>query len=279
MRPRQWLKNLLVLAAPLAAGQLLEADVATKTAIAFICFCAMSSAVYLLNDVADAEADRVHPVKSKRPIAAGELTATTALMIAGLLAVLAVGGAWLVRPSLGILLLTYGLLQLAYTLRLKHEPVLDLAVVTTGFVLRAVSGGVAAQLAISDLFLLVAGFGSLFMVAGKRYSELHTLGSEAGTRRSLVRYTDTYLRFVWSIAASVTVVGYALWAFEQGDADLAAPWQSISIFPFTVAMLRYAVDIDKGMAAEPEDIVWADRGLQIIAVIWLVLVALGVAGV
>jgi decaprenyl-phosphate phosphoribosyltransferase len=123
---------------------------------------------------------------------------------------------------------------------------------------------------------MVAGFGSLFMVAGKRYSELHTLGSEAGTRRSLVRYTDTYLRFVWSIAATSTALAYCLWAFEQVNGSV--PWQSLSIVPFVLGLLRYAVDIDAGKAAEPEDIILGDRGLQAIGVVWLVLVCLGVLG-
>ena len=120
-----------------------------------------------------------------------------------------------------------------YSCWLKHEPVLDLAMVTGGFLMRAVAGGLAAGLPISDWFLLVAGFGSLFMVAGKRYSELHTLGSEAGTRRSLVRYTDTYLRFVWSIAAAATITAYCLWAFENAG-DSRCRGTRCSIVPFVV---------------------------------------------
>jgi decaprenyl-phosphate phosphoribosyltransferase len=143
--------------------------------------------------------------------------------------------------------------------------------------MRAVSGGLAASLPLSDFFLMVAGFGSLFMVAGKRYSELHTLGSEAGTRRSLIRYTDTYLRFVWSIAATSTALAYCLWAFEQSR-GAGVPWQSISIVPFVLGLLRYAVDIDAGEAAEPEDIILGDRGLQAIGLVWFVLVVLGVLG-
>ncbi len=278
MRPRQWVKNVLVLAAPLAAGEVLTADVALATALAFVAFCLASSSVYLVNDVCDREADRLHPVKRNRPIAADEVSApfalTLAVVLAGAGTVMSLAHRW----QLGVLVAAYVVLQVAYSLWLKHEPVLDLAIVTSGFVMRAVAGGLAAGLAISDWFLLVAGFGALFVVAGKRYSELHVLGSESGTRRSLVRYTSTYLRFVWSIAASVTLVGYSLWAFEQ-TARSGASWEAISIFPFAVAMLRYAVDIDAGMAAEPEDILWADHGLQVVGLVWLTLVCLGVAHV
>jgi decaprenyl-phosphate phosphoribosyltransferase len=276
LRPRQWTKNLLVAAAPLAAGRLLDAPVWWQTLVAFVAFCALSGAVYLVNDVVDVESDRAHPRKRTRPIAAGQVSVRTALVVASLLGLAAIAAGTAVDPDLGVLLLTYAVLQITYSLWLKHEPVLDLAVVSVGFLMRAVSGGLAAGLPLSDFFLMVAGFGSLFMVAGKRYSELHTLGNEAGTRRSLIRYTDSYLRFVWGIAATSTALAYCLWAFEQDGEGV--PWQSISIVPFVLGLLRYAVDIDVGRASEPEDIILGDRGLQAIGLVWFVLVCLGVLG-
>src|SRR6476646_9329262 len=275
MRPKQWTKNLLVVAAPLAAGQIAEPGVLGPTLVAFVAFCLASSAIYLVNDCADVEADRLHPRKRNRPVADGELSVPAALSIAGLLAVVSLVAGFLTTWQLGVLLVSYLLAQVLYSWRLKHEPVLDITLVTGGFLMRAVAGGLAAGLPISDWFLLVAGFGSLFIVAGKRYSELHTLGSEAGTRRSLVRYTDTYLRFVWSIAAAATITAYCLWAFENSG-DSRIPWHTFSIVPFVMGLLRYAVDIDAGEAAEPEDIIWGDRLLQGIAVVWLVLLSLGV---
>jgi decaprenyl-phosphate phosphoribosyltransferase len=222
------------------------------------------------------ESDRAHPRKRLRPVASGELGVRTALVTATVLGGAAIAAGTAVRWQLGALLLGYVVLQVAYSVWLKHEPVLDLAAVSVGFLLRAVAGGLAAGLPLSDYFLMVAGFGSLFMVAGKRYSELHTLGSEARTRRSLIRYTDSYLRFVWGIAATSTALAYCLWAFEQDGGGV--PWQSISIVPFVLGLLRYAVDIDLGQAAEPEDIILGDRGLQAIGVVWFVLVSLGVLG-
>ncbi len=275
MRPKQWTKNLLVVAAPLAAGDLGDPGVLGPTVLAFISFCAASSAIYLVNDCADVEADRLHPRKQHRPIAAGELSIRTALAIAALLFAISIAVAFAARPEFVVLVLVYIAVMVVYSLWLKHEPVLDLALVAGGFLMRAVAGGLAADIPISDWFLMVAGFGSLFIVAGKRYSELHTLGSEAGTRRSLVRYTDTYLRFVWSIAAAATITAYCLWAFENATED-GIPWHTLSILPFVVGLMRYAVDIDKGLAAEPEDIVWRDRVLQGIGVVWIVVLALGV---
>ncbi len=152
---------------------------------------------------------------------------------------------------------------------------LDISVVASGFLLRAVAGGLASGLPISEWFLLVAGFGSLFIVAGKRYSELQTLGSAGGTRRSLVRYTESYLRFIWGIAAGTTIMAYSLWAFEQPQVG-GVHWHALSIAPFVVGIMRYAVDVDAGRAGEPEDIIWRDRTLQVIGVVWLALVCIGV---
>jgi decaprenyl-phosphate phosphoribosyltransferase len=198
-----------------------------------------------------------------------------ALVAAGVLGVGALLVGWATDPGLAVLVAAYVVVQLLYAVWLKHEPVLDISVVAAGFLMRAVAGGIAADLPLSQWFLLVSGFGSLFIVAGKRYSELHTLGSEAGTRRSLVRYTDTYLRFVWSTAAGATVISYSLWAFEEVS-DTGVPWHTISIAPFLMGLLRYAVDVDAGTAAEPEDIVVRDRVLQLIGLTWLVTVCLGV---
>ncbi len=278
MRPRQWVKNLLVLAAPFAAGALTDPQVVRSTAVAFVAFCLASAAVYFVNDCVDAESDRLHPTKRSRPLASGELSRKQGLAAGAVLAVSALAVSLLATWSLTAVLVSYLVINLAYALWLKHQPVFDIAVVSFGFLLRAIAGGLAASLLISQWLLLVAGFGSLFIVSGKRYSELHTLGSDTGTRRSLVTYSPTYLRFVWSMAAAATVMSYSLWAFEVGGAT-SIPWHTISIAPFLLGMLRYAVDIDAGTAAEPEDIVWGDRVLQIVGVCWLAVVALGVLGV
>jgi len=275
VRPRQWVKNLLVVAAPLAAGEVSDRDVVAATLLALVSFCLAASAVYLVNDTADRAVDRLHPTKRLRPIASGALPVPVALAAAAVLAGLAVAVGWWADPQLAVLVAAYLALQVLYAFWLKHEPVLDISIVAAGFLMRAVAGGLAADLPLSQWFLLVSGFGSLFIVAGKRYSELHTLGGDAGTRRSLVRYTDSYLRFAWSTAAGATVISYSLWAFEQAP-DSGVPWHTISIAPFLIGLLRYAVDVDAGTAAEPEDIVFRDRVLQLIGVAWLVTVCLGV---
>ena len=278
MRPKQWVKNVLVFAAPVAAGAVLRPDVVTNSLLAFVAFCAVSSSVYLVNDVRDVESDRHHPTKRRRPIAAGELSPTVALVVAGVLLAVALAIAFGTSVLLGVVVAFYWVLQLVYSLFAKHAPIIDLAVVASGFLLRAVAGGVASGIPLSQWFLLVASFGSLFMVAGKRYSELVELGDAAGTRSSLARYTDTYLREVWSLSAAVMILSYSLWAFDQKGVLWGVPWAAISIAPFTLAVLRYAFQIDMGVAGEPEDVALGDHMLQAFAVLWAVPLAIAVFG-
>ena len=277
VRPRQWIKNVLVGAAPLAAGRLFEPGVLVDVALAFVAFCLVSSTVYLINDVRDVEEDRLHPRKRFRPIAAGELAPVTALVLAGILGVAGLALGYLIAPGLAIVLAVYVGLQVAYSIFFKHLPVVDLAMVAAGFLLRAIAGGVATGIPLSQWFLLVAAFGSLFMVAGKRYSEMKALGAAAGTRRSLDRYSESYLRFTWMLAAVMVVISYSLWAFEnRGGAPLGVPWTAISIAPFTLGLLQYALEVDAGQAGEPEDVVLHDHVLQGIGVVWLATIAVAV---
>jgi decaprenyl-phosphate phosphoribosyltransferase len=281
MRPKQWVKNLLVFAVPLAANQLFHRDVLVDTVRAFIAFCLISSSVYVLNDLLDVEADREHPRKRFRPIAAGELPIPLAWALAAVLVVAGLGiAATSGYPSFLMTLGVYVASSLAYTLGLKHEPVIELGLIALGFVLRAVAGGTATGIPISPWFLTVAAFGSLFMAAGKRFSEFVSLGDDAALMRpALAKYSATYLRFVWTVAAGIMLTGYCLWAFQvaaHSNGSVLASWSAV---PFVLAVLRYALDIDRGDAGAPEDIAHADRALQVLAVVWLVMFGLGAAGI
>jgi decaprenyl-phosphate phosphoribosyltransferase len=278
VRPRQWIKNLLVFTAPAASGSLLRPEILGQTLAAFGLFCLVSGGVYLLNDVRDAPLDRLHPTKRRRPVASGALPVPVAVA-AGivLLAGSVTAAALLTRPALAVVLGSYAVISLSYSLFLKNQPVIDLAAVASGFVLRAVAGGAATDIRLSQWFLLVAAFGALFMVAGKRYAELVALGEAAGTRKTLGEYSASYLRFVWSLSAGVTCTAYCLWAFELlRSGATGVPWPTISIAPFVLALLRYAVDVDRGTAGAPEDIVLRDRVLLGLGVIWAATFALGV---
>lgn len=272
VRPRQWVKNGLVLIAPVAAfGSDVKFDVhevAIKVLIAFVAFSLAASSIYLINDARDVEADRQHPTKRFRPIAAGVVPEWLAYCTA---AVLAVGGlaiSWLATPNLTAVTAVYIAMQLAYCFGLKHQAVLDICIVASAYLLRAIAGGAAAGIPLSQWFLLGMTFASLFMVGGKRYAELQ-LAERTGAkiRKSLESYTASYLRFVWTLSATATVLCYGLWAFER-DGNYAS-WYAVTIVPFTIAILRYAVDVDGGMAGEPEEIALKDRVLQLLALAWI----------
>ena len=277
-RPRQMTKNLLVLTAPaLAGGMLGELGVLTGAAIAFLTFCAASAAVYLGNDLRDVEVDRRHPTKRLRPIASGALSPRAAGRTSVALVVGSLGLALWWSTALALVLAVYLAVQVAYSAGLKHRPGLDLLVVASGFVLRVVAGGVGAGVELSLPFLTVVGFASLFMVAGKRYSELASLGAAAATRPSLLGYSLRWLRATWVASAVVAVVGYAVAA--GGLAPLgtaAAACALLSVPPFVAGILRYASHVQGARAGCPEAVVFGDRALQALGLLWLVPVALAV---
>lgn len=280
-RPKQWVKNLLVVAAPAAAGRLLSWHAAAQLALVFALFTACAAAVYLVNDARDADADRAHPTKRHRPVAAGQVPVPLAYAAGGALAALApLLAAWLASPAVAGVLAAYTGLQLAYCVRLKHILVVDLAVVATGFLMRAGVGGLALGIPLSRWFLITTGFGALFMVAAKRYSEAVQMSgtpTAGATRALLTEYTTGYLRFVWQLAAGVAVLGYCLWALEGDPGPSLLPWRQLSMVAFILAVLRYAVFADRGSAGEPEEVVLRDRALAVIGLAWLAMYGLAVA--
>jgi decaprenyl-phosphate phosphoribosyltransferase len=278
MRPKQWVKNVLVAAAPGAAGVITDPGIPEKVLLSFVAFCMVSSATYLVNDVGDVEEDRRHPTKRERPIASGLVSPRLAIVTAVALVLGGFGVAAGVRWGFLALLAGYLAVTLAYTFWLKHMAVFDIAVVASGFIFRAVAGGIAIDVPISRWFLIVTSFGSLFMVAGKRYSEHITMGAEReATRSTLATYSREYLRYVYTMASGVTLLGYCLWAFEQSKLEGSVPWFELSIIPFSVAILRYALLLEEGYGGAPEDIVLGDRPIQILGAIWLILFGAGVS--
>ncbi|HEX9338217.1 MAG TPA: decaprenyl-phosphate phosphoribosyltransferase [Pseudonocardiaceae bacterium] len=274
MRPRQWVKNVVVLAAPFAAGQVGHSAVLRATLVAFVAFCLAASAVYLINDAKDVAADRAHPTKRNRPIAAGVVPVPVAVATSVVLLVGSVGLSLTQNWQLAVVIAVYEAVQLGYCFGLKHEPVIDLCIVASGFLLRAIAGGVAANLPLSQWFLLTTAFGSLFMVAGKRYAEVQLFErTGAEIRASLRKYSASYLRFVWATSVAVVIATYGQWAFQLNE-QFRSVWAEISIVPFVIALLRYAVDVDGGNAGEPEDIVLHDRVLQVLAVGWVLCLGL-----
>ena len=276
MRPRQWTKNLLVLVPLLPAGSALRQVDPLDVLLAFAAFCLISSSVYLVNDARDVESDRAHPVKRYRPLAAGVVPIPLAVVAAVVLAAAAFALSAAVNVPLLVTVATYYGIQLAYCFGLKHEPVLELACVASGFMLRALAGGVAVDIPLSSWFLLTAAFGSLYMAAGKRYGEAR-MGERTGARvrRVVQRYTMTFLRFVWTLSATVVVLTYSLWSFEVSQRTESV-LSAVSVVPFTLAILRFGINVDAGTAEEPDEIVVHDRVLLALGLLWAVLFAAAV---
>ena len=278
-RPKQWAKNLLVFAAPGAAGVLDEPDKLVQTLAALACFCMAASGTYFLNDARDAEADRRHPTKRYRPVAAG--TVPVGVATGGGIALLAgaIGLGFAVRPDLGITVAGYCAITTAYSTWLKHIAVVDLVAVSAGFVLRAIAGAAATDVPISDWFFIVASFGSLFMVSGKRGAEAAELGEDEAReiRPSLASYSTEYVAYLRAVSSSAVMVAYCLWAFEKAaETDASVPWYQLSIVPFAVGILRYAMALDQGRGSAPEEVVLSDRALLLIGLTWAVVFGLGV---
>jgi decaprenyl-phosphate phosphoribosyltransferase len=275
-RPRQWTKNILVFGAPATGGVLFEPGVLSSAVGAFVAFCLVASGIYYINDVVDAKADLQHPTKGLRPIASGVISRRLAVALgsifvaAGMAVGLWVGGA----PLVGVLA-GYVALCLAYTFVLRNIALLDIAAIAGGFLLRAVAGGVATDVPLSMWFLIVAGFGSLFLAAGKRRAEYVRLGDErANHRPSMNDYSEAYLRYIQYSSSTITISAYTLWAFE--GAVGGSLWSGLSIIPFVLGILRYALLLEKGGGETPEEVVLTDPQLIVMGVTWVLLVTTGI---
>jgi decaprenyl-phosphate phosphoribosyltransferase len=278
-RPNQWAKNVLVFAAPGAAGVLDDWPALGQTLLAFVAFCLAASGIYCWNDALDVNADRFHPTKRFRPVASGAVSVTAAkvagaVLIAASLAVAAGTGRW----ETVVVVAVYVVVTMAYSFWLKHVAVLDIVTVASGFVLRAAGGAVAVDVPMSQWFVLCTVFGSLFIVIGKRYAELREMGEDGpAVRATLGEYTIGYLRIVLTLSCGAALVSYCQWAFETKELSGSDwPWYELSIVPMLVALLRYALVLEQGRGAAPEEVFAADRVLQLMGAVWVVVFGLGV---
>ena len=284
-RPRQWTKNLLVFAGPFFAFQM-QAHVWRGATVAFVAFCLLSSAIYLLNDVVDVESDRAHPSKRHRPIAAGLIGVPLALVTAALLAGLSLSLGAAVSPGLAGVLLLYGLIQVGYCVQFKRVPLLDLFSIAAGFLLRAVAGVVAAGLGFSPWFLLTVGLLALFLAVEKRKAELRLcLDRGVITRKVLERYSLPLLQRLENIVSTSAFMSYALWASGPSLNGAPTSWMLLSVPFVLVGIFRYQLLSDPDEAErraalypersseKPEEILLGDRGVRLTLLAWLLTVA------
>lgn len=273
MRPRQWSKNVLVAAAPCAAGAIARPEIALHVAMAFSAFCLLASSTYLINDVRDVEQDRLHPRKRLRPVAAGELAPRAALLVGGLMAFAGMTLAWVTAPTLAAVAIAYLAITVTYSVWWRRIVALDILAIASGFVLRAIAGGAADDIHLSRSFLMVAGCGAVFLVAGKRYAELREGATPSQTRATLRSYSPRALRIVLMASALSAVAAYGVWALAGPGHGL---WHLFSLLPLSLGLARYGVLLDRGAGQSPEETIVQDRPLLALGAVWSVLFLVGV---
>jgi len=283
LRPRQWTKNLVVFAAPLFDFNI-NLPTLLGTLLSFILFCCASSSFYLLNDIADVESDRKHPVKCKRPIAAGLVSIPVAFGMALILLIGALIIGWMRSPALGATISGYAVLQVAYNLRLKRMVILDIGAIATGFVLRAYAGAAATGITLSPWFLLCTAMLALFLGVEKRKAELRLVSLNGGkTRAVLKRYSLSLLNRMENVVTTGAVVSYALWSSGPIVHGASTAWMLLTL-PFVLyGIFRYQLLSDPeeiarrndigletgGKSERPEEVLLTDLAILITVLGWI----------
>lgn len=293
LRPRQWIKNFAIYAALLFSGQLFDIYLLQKATEGFLVFCAISSAIYVINDILDVEKDKLHPFKRFRPIAKGDVSVRTAIIIAVVLAAGSIFASYFIDPAFFVITIIYFVLQLGYSAYLKHIEIVDILTLAAGYILRVFAGEIVSETHISAwLFLTVISL-SLFLAIGKRRSEItllsHQPGPQLATRKTLSHYTDKLLDIYLSIFATSTFISYTLFTFLENPAGLQftinlipadilgtylqRKWLMITIIPVAYGLMRYLQRIyEKHEGESPERLLFSDRPLLISVIIWVILV-------
>ncbi len=295
-RPRQWIKNFAVFAAITFSGQLFQSNLFITVLVGFFVFCAMSSAIYVINDIFDIEKDKLHPFKRFRPLANGDITVSVAMLIAGGLIVISLLGSFSISGAFFLLALVYLCLQLSYSIFLKHIAVIDILALAAGYILRVYAGEIISGFHISAWLLLTTISLSLFLAIGKRRSELtlisgHTAQQIAATRKSLSHYSERLLDVYASIFATSTFLSYALFTFLENPhgipisndlllsdflpVSFQRKWLMITIIPVVYGLMRYLQDIyEKHEGESPEKVLLSDKPLLGTIILWSFLVIL-----
>jgi 4-hydroxybenzoate polyprenyltransferase len=271
LRPGQWTKNLLVFAALIFAVRLFHLPSVVAAVEAFVIFCVLSGVVYLVNDVADRESDRRHPVKGRRPIASGALPVATALGAAAALAAAGLAGAFAINTRFGAVAVFYLVLQALYSGPLKHIVILDVLTLATGFVVRAVAGAVAIDVVVSHWLFVCTILAALFMALAKRRHELVLLGDAAASHRPILgEYTPYLLDQMIVVVAASTLIAYAFYTMSpETIAKFGTAWLGLTI-PFPLyGIFRYLYLVhQRDGGGNPSDLLLNDRPLLTCIVLW-----------
>ena len=294
LRPRQWIKNLAIFASITFTGQLFDIPVFIEVFYGFLIFCAISSAIYIINDYFDIEKDKLHPFKKFRPLASGEVKPKWALILSVVLASAAIVASFLITPAFFGITVFYLLLQLSYSVLLKDIEIVDILALAGGYILRVYAGEVIGGYHISVWLLLTTISLSLFLAIGKRRSELtlisqYTHAQIAATRKTLSHYSEKLLDVYASIFATSTFISYTLFTFLENSRhstitnELLLPdflpqylqrkWLMLTILPVVYGLMRYLQDIyERHEGESPEKVLINDKPLLFNLIIWITLV-------
>lgn len=270
IRPKQWYKNLLIFVGIVFSMNILNLQMWINAILAFIFFCMLSGSEYIINDILDIEKDRKHPTKCKRPIASGELKKPHALLFASILIISAVWGSHLINTQFLIISLTYLLLILAYSLFLKQLIIVDLLVISVGFVIRAIAGCLAIDVLISPWLIICTLLLALFLALGKRRHELLLLGEEAiYHRKTLQEYSTEMLDQMISIITGALLISYSMYTF------LVDNHYMMSTIPFVIyGLFRYLFLVHARNFGGEAGLLFKDKGMLINMVLWVVSIIL-----
>ncbi|MBU1017156.1 decaprenyl-phosphate phosphoribosyltransferase [Patescibacteria group bacterium] len=291
MRPRQWIKNISLFAAITFSGYLFDAGIFLKTFLAFLIFCLLSSATYLINDIHDASSDKLHPIKKNRPIPSGKLSVALARMSSIIFLSVSLLMALLINPFFFFICFSYLSLQIIYTYKLRNVIILDALAVSLGFIFRVLAGGFAAGVSISSWIVLATIGLAMLLSFGKRRSErtiLNASGLSLETRKTLAHYPDSLLDSMISTSASFAIISYSLFTFQTSPqeslgivkrflpASLSSPkWMMLTIPIVIYGVARYLYVIyEKKEAESPERVLLKDKPLLGATILWGICVVL-----
>ena len=281
-RPNQWTKNLLVFLAPLFAFSF-ETQTLLTSIKAFIAFCLISSSIYLINDSIDKDKDKEHPTKKFRAIASGLVSIKSAFLLSLFYLSLSLFVGFSINIFFGFILVLYFLVQILYCFKLKQIPIIEFFCIASGFILRSVAGGVAANIFISSWFLLSVGMLSLFLAVEKRKAEIVNLqNSKLNTRKVLKSYSLTLINKFEAVLTSSTIMTYSLWAYGPSIGGSKSPFMIITIPLVMLGIFRYQMlsEIKQNRILKksninletPEKIIFTDKPIQIIVLSWLLII-------
>ena len=272
MRPKQWTKNLVIFAGLVFSQNFFHLGFLKVSVLAFIAFCLNASSVYIINDIKDLEQDRLHPVKKFRPLPAGRISTRQAAFLSVILAVISLALAFWLNLHYGALLALYWVMMIVYSFALKHVVIVDIMIISAGFIIRAVSGAVVLDVMISRWLLACAIFLSLFLILAKRRNEIVELGANASEHRAILdEYGERFLDQMIAVVTACTVISYVLYTLDPGTVQKFHTANLILTVPFVIyGIFRYLYLVyQKNMGGRPEMILLADRPLLLSVFLWV----------